>query len=87
MPAVIILKFQQCDLTIELCVQKIQLEMDYKSHFDFLLNPYCVNVLCFCYYMCCLLLFVIYTMKSSLNQTRADVYKTLCPQQLAPDSK
>ena len=28
-------------------------ETDYKSHFDFLLNPYCVNVLCYSYNVYC----------------------------------
>ena len=34
-----------------------------KSHFDFLLNPYCVNVLCYCHNVCCMFRLVIYTMK------------------------
>ena len=33
------------------------------THFDFLLNPFCVNVLCYCHNVCCMFLLVIYTMK------------------------
>ena len=28
-----------------------------------ILNPYCVNVLCYCHNVCCLFLLVIYTVK------------------------
>ena len=37
--------------------------LHYKSHFDFLQNHYCVNVLCYCHNVCCMFLLVIYTMK------------------------